>query len=321
MLLMYAVGAYLAYGHAEIAIAVGGGVAVLLQFKGQLHGLIARLGDRDLKAFMQFALISLVVLPVLPNRTYGPFSVVNPRQVWWMVVLIVGIGLGGYILYKFFGQKAGSLLAGVLGGIISSTATTVSYAKISRTGEGSYRLPTIVILIASAVVFGRLMLEIAVVAPAFLRIAAPPMAMLLAIMGLIALGTWYWWRREPYEMIQQENPSELKPAILFGALYALALLAVAAAKHFFGDRGLFVVAALSGLTDVDAITLSTSQLVNAGRLEMGNAWRIIIVAILSNLVFKGSTVALLGHPKLLTRIILAYSAVMAAGVLLMLLWR
>ncbi len=321
MLLMYAVGAYLAYGHREIAIAVGAGAAVLLQYKGQLHGLVARLGDKDIKAFMQFALISLVILPVLPNRTYGPFSVVNPRQAWWMVVLIVGIGLGGYILHKLFGRQAGSLLAGVLGGMISSTATTLSYAKISRAGEGSYRLPTVVILVASAVVYARLLLEVAVVAPSFLRAAAPPLAILMGIMGALALWTWYWWRREPYEMIEQENPAELRPAILFGALYALALLAVAAAKHFFGDRGLYVVGALSGLTDVDAITLSISQLVQAGRLEGGYGWRIITLATLSNLVFKGSVVALFGHPRLLTRILQAYAAVIAAGAALILYWR
>ena len=129
MLLMFAVGAYVVVGYPGVAIVIGGGVAVLLQFKGQLHGLVAGLGDNDLKAIMQLALISLVILPVLPDTTYGPYAVLNPRNIWLMVVLIVGISLGGYVVYKFWGNQAGIVLSGILGGVISSTATTVSYAK------------------------------------------------------------------------------------------------------------------------------------------------------------------------------------------------
>jgi uncharacterized membrane protein (DUF4010 family) len=320
MLVMYCVGAYLAYGHSAVAVAVGGGVAVLLQMKGQLHGIVARLGDKDLKAIMQFALISLVILPVLPNRTYGPFDVLNPRQAWWMVVLIVGINLGGYIVYKFFGRKAGSLLAGALGGMISSTATSVSYAKLSKAGKEVSRLSTVVILVASSVVFARVLLEIAVVSPLFLRTAAGPMVVLLAVTGAVAMYFWSRWRDEPYEAVEQENPSELKPAILFGALYSLAILAVAASKHFFGNRALYVVAALSGLTDVDAITLSSSQLVAAGRLDGGQGWRMIVTATLSNLVFKASTIAVLGDARLLVRVGKAYGVVAAVGLFLLLFW-
>jgi uncharacterized membrane protein (DUF4010 family) len=232
----------------------------------------------------------------------------------------VGVSLGGYVVYKFFGQKAGSLLAGVLGGLISSTATSVSYAKLSKAGDSIARLSTVVILVASTVVYARLLLEIAVVAPPFLSAAAGPMFVLLALMGAIAVYFWFRWGDEASEMVEQENPSELKPAILFGALYALALLAVAAAKHFFGDRALYVVAALSGLTDVDAITLSSSQLVAAGRLDESQGWRIIVTATLSNLVFKASTIAVLGHPKLLLRIVVAYGIVASVGLILLLFW-
>jgi uncharacterized membrane protein (DUF4010 family) len=129
ILLMFGVGAYLIVGHRTVAIAIGGGAAVLLHFKGQLHGAVERLSDKDIRAIMQFALISLVILPVLPNQAYGPYAVLNPRNIWWMVVLIVGISLSGYIVYKFFGEKVGLLIGGVLGGLISSTATTVSYSR------------------------------------------------------------------------------------------------------------------------------------------------------------------------------------------------
>jgi len=320
MLLMFGVGAYLVMGHMEVAIAIGGGTAVLLQFKGQLHGIAGRLGDDDLKAIMQFALISLVILPVLPNRTYGPYEVLNPRQVWWMVVLIVGISLGGYIVYKFFGQNAGIVLGGILGGTISSTATTVSYSRRTADAPDSARLAAVIIMIASTIVFIRLLIEVALVAPNFLYAAAPPILVMLVLLIALSAALWFRDRDQQNEMPAQDNPSELKSALVFGALYAIVLLAVASAKDMFGNRGLYVVAGISGLTDVDAITLSTAQLVNANRLDANDGWKLILLAALSNLVFKGAMIAALGHRRLLTKIAPLFGAALVAGTLLLILW-
>lgn len=168
ILLMFGVGATLVSGNEVVAIAVGGAVAVLLQFKGPMHGFAARLGDEDLKAIMKFALLSLVILPVLPDQPYGPYAVWNPRQIWWMVVLIVGINLGGYIAYKFFGEKSGLALGGILGGLISTTATTVSYARRTVLFADASQQAAIVIMIASTVGTLRILAEIGVVAPALL---------------------------------------------------------------------------------------------------------------------------------------------------------
>lgn len=318
LLLMFGVGAYLFAGHREIAIIVGAGTAVLLHFKGQLHEAVAKLSSTDLKAIMQFALISMVVLPVLPNRTFGPYSVLNPRNVWLMVVLIVGISLSGYIVYKFFGEKAGLLLGGILGGLISSTATTVSYARRTASRPEASRSAAVVILVASAIVFVRVMLEIGAVAPSFMFAAATPLVlMMLAIVALVGL-MWFWWKGQLNEMPEQDNPTELKSALFFGLLYALILLAVAWTKDRFGDGGLYFVASLSGLTDVDAITLSTSQLVNLGRLDYEQGWRLIVVATMSNLVFKMLTIAALGHRQLLFRVCAGFSAAWLVGLLLLL---
>jgi uncharacterized membrane protein (DUF4010 family) len=318
LLLMFAVGAYLIVGDRAAAIAIGGGAAVLLHFKGELHGFVAKLGANDLKAVMQFALISLVILPVLPNRTYGPFAVLNPRNIWWMVVLIVGINLGGYIAYKFLGQRAGITLGGVLGGLISSTATTVSYAKRAAAAPGGIGPAAIVIMIASTVVFARLLLEIAAVAPAFLPTAAPWLTALLLLSAVSSFALWFRSDKNHEEMPEQENPSELKSALVFGLIYAVVLFVVAAVKELYGSRGLYAVAALSGLTDVDAITLSTAQLVNAGRLNADDGWKLIVVAAISNLIFKAGAVAALGRRKLFVRILPAYGIVIAAGVLMLL---
>ncbi|MFH1572561.1 MAG: MgtC/SapB family protein, partial [Acidobacteriota bacterium] len=317
ILLMFGVGAYLVTGYEAVALAIGGGVAVLLQFKGQLHGIARKLGDEDLKAVMQFALISLVILPILPNRAYGPYAVLNPRNIWWMVVLIVGISLAGYIVYKFFGERAGTAMGGLLGGTISSTATTVSYSRQSARSPQLSRVAASVIMTASAVVLVRVMIEIAVVAPSFLAVASPPLLVMLAAFAALSAIAWRWGRAQKTEMPPQSNPSELKSALLFGLLYGVVVFAIAAAKDHLGERGLYLVAGLSGLTDMDAITLSVSQLVEAGRVGSSDGWRLILVAMISNLGFKGGTVILLGHRALASRVLsLYFAAVLVAGLLL-----
>jgi uncharacterized membrane protein (DUF4010 family) len=321
ILLMFGVGATLVNGNEVVAIAVGGVVAVLLQFKGPMHGFAERLGDEDLKAIMKFALLSLVILPVLPDQSYGPYAVWNPRQIWWMVVLIVGINLGGYIAYKFCGGTCGLTLGGLLGGLISSTATTASYARRSVQQADVSHQAAIVIMIASAVGAARVLAEVAVSAPAFLKVAGPPFAVILALLALLSAALWFLGgKQERGEMPPQQNPSELKSALLFGSLYAIVLLAVAAAKNYFGNRGLYAVAALSGLTDMDAICLSTARLVTTGSVDADHGWRLILVGFLANTTFKGSLVGLLGHRGLFARIAPLYAITLAAGGLLLWLW-
>ena len=167
ILLMYLLGAYVVVGERIVAIAVGAGVAVLLQFKPELHGIATRLGDDELRAIMTFVLITCIILPVLPNSTYdlvSPLNVLNPFEIWTMVVLMVGISLGGYLTYKFLGRSAGIVIGGILGGAISSTVTTVSYARRSCASPDASHVAAVVIMIASTVVYGRVILECGVVA-------------------------------------------------------------------------------------------------------------------------------------------------------------
>ena len=319
LFLMFLVGALLASGQRAPAIIVGGGVAVLLHYKGELHGVIAQLDEADIKAIMQFALLSLVILPILPNRNFGPYDVLNPRRIWFMVVLIVGINLSGYIIYKFFGVRAGILLGGILGGVISSTATTVSYARRTALAPTQSTLAALVILIAATVVFVRLALEVAFVAPAFVLTAAPPL-LLMALVLALATGL-LWWRGSQADetpvLPDQANPTELSGALFFGLVYAVVLFASAAAKDKFGNQGLYVVAALSGLTDVDAITLSTSQLVTNQRLTPHDGWHLILVATMSNLCFKLAAIGVLGPLPLLQKVAGVFGLVFLCGVLLL----
>ena len=192
----------------------------------------------------------------------------NPFEIWLMVVLIVGLSLGGYIVYKFFGRNAGILLGGILGGAISSTATTVSYARGTRDDPSAARSATIVILIASTVMYVRVLAAVAVVSQAFLLTTILPMAILMLLTMLPALAVWFGIRRQASPMPEQRNPTQLKSAVVFGLMYAGVLLALAAARAYWNGRGLYAVAFLSGLTEMDAITLSTAQPV-AERLDGG----------------------------------------------------
>ncbi len=320
MLVMFAVGGLLVLQQTALAIAIGGTVAVLLHLKPQMHRFASRIGERDFTAVMQFALISLVILPVLPNRFYGPYLVLNPFKIWLMVVLIVGISLGGYLIYKLLGPRAGTLAAGILGGLISSTATTASYARRSGPSAGGVALAAFVIVTASAILFVRILALIGATSPALLNVAFAPVATMLATVGLLA--TWFGFsaRRETSAMPEHENPAELKPAIIFAGLYALMLIATAAARDYLGEGGLYAVAVLSGLTDMDAITLSVSQMVNSGRVANDTGWRVILVAALSNLVFKGGMVVVMGERALARRVVITFAVAFSVGLLVVFLW-
>ena len=320
VLLMFGVGALLVVGPMVVAIAIGGGVAVLLQLKPELHGFAKKLGDEDLRAIMQFVLITCIILPVLPNQTYGPLDVLNPRETWLMVVLIVGMSLTGYIVYKFFGRTAGILLGGILGGAISSTATTVSYARAARGRRTGTASAAIVIMIASTVVFVRVLVEIAVVSPDFLRTTAGPLLILMALTMVPSLGVWYWVRRRPSPMPEQKNPTQLRSAVFFGLMYALVLFALAGAKQYVPDGGLYLVAALSGLTDMDAITLSTARMSLGDETIAAEGWRLIVVASLANLLFKAGIIGMMANWRLLGQIVLLFSIPLLGGGLLLWLW-
>ena len=322
VLLMYCVGALLAIDKMMVVgIAVGGGAAVLLQFKPELHGLAARLGDVDLRAIMQFVLITCIILPVLPHHTFGPLGVFDPFESWLLVVLIVGMSLGGYILQKFCGAGAGTLLAGIFGGVISSTAATVSYSRAVRQEPAHVRVAAVVIMIASTVAFVRVLALIAVVAPEFFLRAWAPIA-------ILALATFFpllvIWRRavhEPPAVPNPENPTQLRPAIFFAAMYVVVLFGLAATKKYVGGHAVYGVAALSGLTDLDAVTLSTARLVHAGAVAAAQGWRMVVLAALANLVFKAGVVAVLAGGRLFRPILVLFAAPLAAGAAIIAFWR
>ena len=313
MLLMFAVGVLVHRGPLWLATALTGMIAVLLQFKLELHGLVTRFSRNEIKAIMQFVLIALVIFPIMPNQIYGPYHVLNPHEIWLMIILIVSINLIGYIAYKFFGARAGGYLAGVLGGLISSTATTMSYARESKK-LSHVKHCALVISIAWSVLFVRVFVEALIAAPQFAAIRLP-LIIMLATSVLTTLLLWKTSEKQFLGMPLQKNPAELLPAFGFGLLYCAILLAVAISQHTFGKSGLVVISILSGITDVDAMTLSTSRLVATGKLTHEAATISIIIAIASNVFFKGIMTLLLGSKTLYKKLFWVWLLTISSGLL------
>jgi uncharacterized membrane protein (DUF4010 family) len=235
-------------------------------------------------------------------------------------VLIVGLNLIGYAGFRILGTRSGTALAGILGGAISSTATTISYARTAKLDPSRAGTAAVIIWIASGVAFVRILLEIAAVAPQLFVVAIGPVSIMLLLFIVGAGVIWGSTTAPGRSPLDPGNPSELRPAILFAVLYAGMLLVVAAAEDRLGSAGLFAAAALSGLTDIDAITLSTSQLVAGGRIEADIGWRLVLLAGMSNLAFKMVAAAVLGGRALARRLAGLVGAALLTGTALLLFW-
>ena len=320
MVVMYLVGAYVVLGPTPVAVVVGATVAVLLHMKEPLKEVVSRIGEEDLTAIIQFAVISLIILPILPDQTFGPYEVLNPRTIWLMVVLIVGINLAGYAGSRLLGHQRGTILAGVLGGLVSSTATTASYARTPEEDSVRTRAAAPVVLLATSVVYLRVIIEIGAVSPALLTTAAAPIGILLVLAVALGIISLRGAANQGGSVVEKSNPSKLGPALFFALMYGVVLLAVAAADDWLGGAGLYGVAALSGLTDMDAITLSTSELVDGGRVEATAGWRAIVIAGISNLIFKGGIVVAAGNKALARRVGASFGVLALVSLLLIVLW-
>lgn len=320
MLVVFCAGALAVTGSIAAAAAVGAGCAVLLHLKDSLHGFVRGLDERDVRAIMLFAAMSLVILPVVPDRAMGPFGVLNPRHLWFMVVLVVGISLGGYVAYRVLGHGRGSVVAALLGGLVSSTATTASFARRTQGSPAAAVVATMAILVASTVLGARVLVEIYVVSSPLLERLAPPLGALLGVLLAMAVIAALRCTRESADLAPMKNPTELRSALVFAGLFAVVLVASAAASRWFGGAGLFVVAGISGLTDMDAITLSSAGLARDGQATAQQAGTAIVIALISNTLFKTGMAGALGGVTLLKRLALPTLVTVSAAVAVIVLW-
>jgi len=287
LLVCYALGAAIWYGEQQLAVVVALAVTGLLYFKAELDGVTRHLSRQDWMSLFQFAVVTFVVLPVLPDAGFGPLGALNPYRIWLTVVLISGLGFAGYLVLRVLGERRALPLIGILGGLVSSTATTLSYARMARKDPASSAAPLLVVLAANTIVLVKLAVIAALLSPQLLARLLPALGggLLLALPYPLLL-----WRGLGQQAAtptpELGNPSEMRVALLFAALYAAMLLAVAWIHQAAGPSGVYAMAVLSGLTDIDAIALSALHLANAGTLAPQEAVAAISLAYLSSIALK-----------------------------------
>jgi uncharacterized membrane protein (DUF4010 family) len=319
LLLALALGALAGFGEPLAAVAVAVVAALILYLKPLLHGWLARIEPRELVAGLQLLLISAVVLPLLPNRGMGPFAALNPFAIWLFVVLLSGLSFLGYLLTKLLGARRGIALAALCGGLVSSTAVTLTFARAARDTPGAARALAAGIVAASTIMLGRVAaITVAANLPLAIRLG-PALATMLAVSLLIALGLLRHGAAAAPASPIFPNPFELRPALQMGALITAVMLLSKALYALIGDAGLWTVAAISGLADVDAITISAAQL-GAEDAAMRAAAVAILVAVAANTIVKGVMVAAIERGRAAVTVALAYLLTLLAGAAV-LLWR
>ncbi len=291
--------------------------AVTLDNKREIHGLLNKLQAHELDAGLKLLLISVVMLPLLPNQGMGPGAAINPYEIWWMVVLIASISFVGYFAIRLGGPEKGILFTGLFAGLSSSTALTLHFARQSRHAPSLDAMLAAGILLACGTMFPRILIYAAVVSPVLLSRLVLPVTLMGALLYLPALLIWYRHRRghrvdRPAVI---PNPLELRMALLFGALLALIMLLGEWLRGWLGTAGIYLLSATSGIADVDAITLSLTRM-SLERIDPATAVLGIVIAAATNNLVKAGMAASLGTRRLGWRVALPMIASMAAGLAL-----
>ena len=304
--------------YAMFAIVLAVSVTLLLAFKGTLHGFIRNMSTEDIFVTLKFALVAAVILPLLPNRPIDPWGLFNPFQVWLMVVLVSGIGFGGYVFMKILGTSKGIYISGIFGGLASSTATTISFASASRQYPGMAIHYARAVILASTVMFPRIFVLILLIHPPLaIKVAIPLLVMLIS--GLVYIFFFQKKSFDEEEAVHPEftitNPLKLSTAIKFGLLYALISIVVDIAQRFLGSSGVYLVSFVAGITDVNAITLSISRLTSTVQLTLNVAAIAVIIAALVNTLAKGVISFVSGSPELRKTVIRAFVIMLVSGIL------
>ena len=316
-MLVVMIGALAFWDEMAAAVALGVVTTALLSLKVELHRFAERISREDILATLKFAIITAIVLPVLPNQSFwpAPFDVLNPYKIWLMVVLISAISFFGYVLVKIVGARRGVGITGLLGGLVSSTAVTLSFSQRSQNNEQMAKPFALAITIAWTIMFVRILIVVGALSLPLLRVVWLPIAA-TGFAGM-AYGVYLYFAprvEDDEEEVSVTNPFELGPAITFGLLYGVILLISRAAQLYFGDTGVYLSSILSGLADVDAITLSMTELTRQGTLTYETAARAITFAAMSNTVVKGSIVLTGGSQSLRRAFFPGFLLILVTGI-------
>lgn len=315
MLLTFLLGALATMQHVNLAASSAVVLAILLRFKDVLHGWLKKLEKQELHAALQLLLISIVLLPVLPDKGYGPWDALNPYEIWWMVVLIAGISFIGYFTMKIAGDGKGVMLTALAGGMASSTALTLHFARLARTQSNMKNLLAAGILIACGTMFPRVLLISSLINPVLFNTLVFPMGVMTIITLMSAMIIWHKKSESaPEEITRLNNPLELKAALLFGAVLVVVILSGKAAIYFFGESIIYLFAAVSGVADVDSINLTLSRMSNVEILPEVAVLGIVIASS-SNTLLKALLSVFIGGHELCMRVLMPLMLAASAGLI------
>lgn len=316
IMVVFVLGNLAVSGEAVLAAAAAVITAVVLDNKRELHQALQKLQEYELDAALRLLLISIVMLPLLPNQSYGPWNALNPYEIWWMVVLIASISFVGYFAIKIGGAKRGILFTSVFAGLSSSTALTLQFSHLSREQANISPLLASGILLSCGTMFPRLLIVLSVINPQLVKLLWP---IVMAMMVALYIPAWWIWRRSEVEQIEQSNkqtnPLALQSALFFGLVLAVIMLLAHALSDWFGNAGVLILSALSGITDVDAISLTLGRQ-STQTLSVTTAALGILIAASVNTIVKMGMVIAIGDKKLWRRIapVMTGCVVVGAGV-------
>jgi uncharacterized membrane protein (DUF4010 family) len=301
-----------------LSVALGVTAMLLLSIKLETHRLVQHVTREDIAATIKFAVITAIVLPVLPNRLFGPepFNIFNPLKIWLFVVFISSISFVGYLLVKFIGSKKGIGITGLFGGIASSTALTFSFTDRSRENPELSKSFALAITVAWTVIFIRLIGVVAAFNVALVRIVWLPLT-LAAVTGLLyCLYLFRCQATDHRENVSFANPFKLGPAIKFGLIFTVILFISKSAQIYFGNTGVYISSFFAGLADVDAIAFSMAKLSRGAEgVSPLIAGRAVVLAAVANTFLKGSIILFSGSPELRRHMLPGFIIMMAASVI------
>jgi len=304
-------------GPLGVAVALGVAVSAVLAYKQSLHDLVARLGTEDIEAGVKLLAATFIVLPLLPREAVDPWGAIEPYSVWLLAILIAGLSLVGYVATRALGPDRGAAVTGLAGGLVSSTAVTLAFARRSRAEGGKADTVLAVgLLLAWTIMFPRMAVVVAVVHPQLVAPLLAPLGAMATVALAIAAVFLFQARAAGGRFaggVPLRNPFSLTEAFRFALLFAAVLLVVKLAEQRFPASGYYVVSALAGLTDVDAITLSISRLARDGSADTHTAVVSIVLAALANTMLKCGVIVTIAGRSLRGKTVLATAALLAAG--------
>lgn len=294
-------------------------VAILLFFKGQLHNFAKKLEKEELVSTFKFIAVAFVILPLLPDRTIDPFMVINPNKIWFFVVLVSGISFLSYIAVKVLGAKRGIGLGGFFGGLVSSTALSVTFSNLSKKNHKIVNPFVFGILIACSAMFFRVLIEVLVLNRELLSVLSFPLVA-MGVTGLIlSLVFWFFDKNKKHEMSEKDlavkSPLQLSTAVKFAIMIVILLVVSKYATVHFGSSGLYLTAFFSGLVDVDAIAISMANLSAIGDVKPMVAATTITIAVITNTLTKAGIVFAFASRQVGKRVLLSIIVIVAVGII------